>query len=179
MQFEVGQIVIHPHHGPAQVIDICTRTIKGEKVDYAELEVQGNKLKVSFPVSKADEIGIRDVAGEHQLDKLTQVLCAPTVNEETQWSRRYKANRASMATGDPLQLAAVVRDLVRRRERGSLSLGERDLLKEASAPLLAEIALAVDVDEEVAREVLISMIMEESPDVLERIAHERKVAEAV
>lgn len=176
MQLEVGQVVIHPHHGPATVTDICTRTVRGKDVDYAELEVQGNKLHVSFPVSRAEEIGIRDVAGRHQLDKLTEVLCAPTVNEESQWSRRYKANRASMATGDPLQLAAVVRDLVRRRERGSLSLGERDLLKEAAAPLLAEIALAVDLNEDEAREIMFRMIMDESPRALDELEESRKVA---
>jgi len=177
MQLEVGQIVIHPHHGPAAVTSIITRTVKGQPLDYAELEVQGNKLRVSIPVSKAEEIGIRDIACDSQLDKLTEVLCAPTVNEETQWSRRYKANRASMATGDPLQLAAVVRDLVRRRERGSLSLGERDLLKEASAPLLAEIALAVEVDEDKAREIMFSMIMDESTHALD--VARGQVAEAV
>lgn len=169
MKFNVGQTVIHPHHGPAHVAKVMTRTIRGEKVEYAELEVVSSKLMVSIPVTKADDIGIRDVAGVKELDKLADVLSGPTVGEEPQWSRRYKANRASIATGDPLQLAAVVRDLVRRRERGSLSLGEKDLLKEASAPLLAEIALAVDVTEENAREVLFTMIMEESREALDAL----------
>lgn len=105
---------------------------------------------------------------------MTDVLCAPTVNEEKQWSRRYKANRAAMATGDPLQLATVVRDLVRRRERSSLSLGERDLLREASAPLIAEIAIAMKVSEEEAQEAMFSMIMEESDQVLDSIDKSEK-----
>lgn len=171
MKFHVGQTVIHPHHGPAMVAQVMARTVRGQQVEYVELEIASSKLVVSLPVSKASEIGIRDVAGAHELDRLAEVLSGPTVSEEPQWSRRYKANRASIATGDPLQLAAVVRDLVRRRERGSLSLGEKDLLKEASAPLLAEIALAVDVTEEDALEVMYTMIMTESRaalDALER-----------
>ena len=169
MKFHVGQTVIHPHHGPAMVAKVMTRTVRGERVDYAELEVVSSKLMVSIPVSKADEIGIRDVAGVRELDRLAEVLSGPTVGEEPQWSRRYKANRASITTGDPLQLAAVVRDLVRRRERGSLSLGEKDLLKEASAPLLAEIALAIGVSEDNAREVMQSMILEESRAALDAL----------
>lgn len=171
MKFHVGQTVIHPHHGPAMVAKVMTRTLRGAQVEYAELEVVSSKLMVSIPVSRAEEIGIRDVAGVHELNRLADVLSGPTVGEEPQWSRRYKANRASIASGDPLQLAAVVRDLVRRRERGSLSLGEKDLLKEASAPLLAEIALAVDVSEDEASEVMYAMIMDESRaalDALER-----------
>lgn len=174
MQLKVGQVVIHPHHGPAEVTDLYTRTVKGEEVEYADLEVQGNKLHVSLPVKNAEEIGIRDVAGREELGELTDVLCAPTVNEEKQWSRRYKANRAAMATGDPLQLATVVRDLVRRRERSSLSLGERDLLREASAPLIAEIAIAMKVSEEEAQEAMFSMIMEESDQVLDSIDKSEK-----
>ncbi|WIY82677.1 CarD family transcriptional regulator [Propionimicrobium sp. PCR01-08-3] len=169
MKFHVGQTVIHPHHGPAAVTKVMTRKVRGEQVEYVELEVVSNKLMVSLPVSKAEEIGIRDVAGVHELDKLAEVLSGPTVGEEPQWSRRYKANRASIATGDPLQLAAVVRDLVRRRERGSLSLGEKDLLKEASAPLLAEIALAINISEDDALEVMHSMILEESRDALDAL----------
>ena len=169
MKFHVGQTVIHPHHGPATVAKVMIRTVRGEQVEYAELEVVSSKLKVSIPMHKADDIGIRDVAGMRELDKLAEVLSGPTVGEEPQWSRRYKANRASIATGDPLQLAAVVRDLVRRRELGSLSLGEKDLLKEASAPLLAEIALAVDVSEDDAREVMHAMIMNESRAALDAL----------
>lgn len=171
MKFHLGQTVIHPHHGPAMVAKVMSRTVRGEQVEYVELEIVSSKLVVSLPISKAGEIGIRDIAGARELNRLAEVLSGPTVGEEPQWSRRYKANRASIATGDPLQLAAVVRDLVRRRERGSLSLGEKDLLKEASAPLLAEIALAVDVSEEDALEVMHTMIITESRaalDALER-----------
>ncbi len=77
MKFHVGQTVIHPHHGPAMVAKVMTRTVRGERVDYAELEVVSSKLMVSIPVSKADEIGIRDVAGVRELDRLAEVLSGP------------------------------------------------------------------------------------------------------
>ena len=44
MKFHVGQTVIHPHHGPAMVAKVMTRTVRGERVDYAELEVVSSKL---------------------------------------------------------------------------------------------------------------------------------------
>lgn len=169
MQFLEGDTVIHPHHGPARVMGSITRTVRGEQVEYIELEIEANKLRVSVPLDKTEEVGIREIANEGQLDKLVEVLCGPTVNEEPQWSRRFKANREHICSGNPLRLAAVVRDLLRRRERSSLSLGEKDMLNEASAPLLAEIALAVNVSEDEAREVLHRMVLEESSAVLERI----------
>lgn len=176
MKFQIGQTVIHPHHGPAAVTSVSPRTLKGKEVDYVELEVLASQLLVSLPTSKAEEIGIREVAGVNELDRLAEVLTSPTTDEESQWSRRYKANRASIATGDPLQLAAVVRDLVRRRERSSLSLGEKDLLKEAAAPLLAEIAIAVDVSEDHAHDIMLAMIMDESRAALDAVLKQAQPA---
>lgn len=30
MEFNVGDVVVYPHHGAAQIVDIETRTLKGE-----------------------------------------------------------------------------------------------------------------------------------------------------
>lgn len=169
MQLQVGNVVIHPHHGPATVTGSLTRMVRGQQTDYMQLEVHETRLTVSVPCDKADEIGIREIAGARQLSKLAEVLCGPTGQEETQWSRRYKANREALASGDQMKIATVVRNLVRRRERGSLSLAEKDLLKEASAPLVAEIMLAVNVEEARAREVIHTLIITESSEVLDQL----------
>ena len=113
MKFHVGQTVIHPHHGPAVVAKVMTRTVRGEQVEYAELEVVSSKLSISLPVAKADEIASRSPFTES--DRLP--MSASHRWREPQWSRRYKANRAST---QPLQRQQL-RDLVRRRERGSLA----------------------------------------------------------
>ena len=169
MQFNAGQTVIHPHHGPAVIKGRMSRTIKNNVIEYVEMTVRETGLNVCIPMTKLDEIGIRAVAGRSMLDDLAEVLCAPTGQIENQWARRYKAQRMEAATGDPLRIAAVVRDLIRRREERGMSLAERDLLKEASAPLLAEIALAVDSTEDKAKVVIHTLVMEGSPAVLDRL----------
>ena len=78
-----------------------------------------------------------------QLADLTTVLCAESPPAEPQWARRVKGRRIELATGDPLRIAAVVRDLIRRRDERGLSLAEKDLLQEGVAPLVAEVAIAV------------------------------------
>lgn len=170
MQLEIGDVVIHPHHGPATVTGSFTRKVRGEDKEYMQLEVNESKLTVAVPCDKVDEIGLREVATAGQLSKLAEVLCSPTGQEETQWSRRYKANREAIASGDQIKIATVVRNLVRRREKGSLSLAEKDLLKEASAPLVAEIMLAVNVEEDQAREVINTLIISESTAALDELA---------
>lgn len=169
MQLTQGTTVIHPHHGPAVVGGRTSRTIKGNVIEYVEFTICETGLNICVPEARIEEIGIRAIAGQSMLDDLASVLTAPTGAIENQWARRYKAQRMEAATGDPLRIAAVVRDLIRRREERGMSLAERDLLKEASAPLLAEIALAVDTTEDKARLIIHRLVMDGSTEVLTRI----------
>ncbi len=169
MDLRAGHIVIHPHHGPATVIGRTSRAVKGRTREYVELKVHCATMTVSIPLDRVEEIGIRGVAGRPELDRLAKVLAAPTGQEESQWARRFKANRALISTGNPLHLAEVVRDLTRRLERDSLSLGEKDLLREASIPLVAEIALATGADEETAEDVMRTLITAGNTRVLDEL----------
>lgn len=169
MQFSVGQTVIHPHHGPAKVTGLVSRTIKGNVIEYVNLEVKASGMGVSVPLATAGEVGIREVAEACDLVRLTDVLRAESGPEETKWARRVKNQRIELATGDPVRIAAVVRDLVRRREGKGLSLAEKEMLREGAEPLVAEIALAVNSSEEQAQEVLETIVMERSDEVLRRL----------
>ena len=102
MKLHVGQTVIHPHHGPAVVGKVMTRTIRGEQVDYAELEVVSSKLSISLPVGKAEEIGIRDVAGLHELDRLAELgghhvgdLRREVAHHDAELQHRYDAEHVA------------------------------------------------------------------------------------
>ncbi|HJE50752.1 MAG TPA: hypothetical protein K8V15_02010 [Tessaracoccus flavescens] len=169
MQLTPGQNLIHPQHGPAVVLGVSQRTVKGNVVDYVSLEICDTGLQVMVPVSKLEVVGIRNVAGRSMLDELAGILTADSGQIETQWARRYKAQRMEVASGDPMRIAAVVRDLLRRHEGKGMSQAERELMREAAAPLVAEIALAVDVTEGKARSVLRSLILEGSTAVFDRL----------
>lgn len=169
VQLIPGQKVIHPQHGPAEVLGLTERSIKGNAITYVQLRICENGLEIMVPMSKVEEVGIRAVAGRAMLDELAEVLTAPSGQIEQQWARRYKAQKMEAASGDPMRIAAVVRDLLRRREDKGMSQAERELLREASAPLLAEIALAVDTTEDKARGVLRALVLEGTTAVFDRI----------
>ena len=154
MQFSEGQVVVYPHHGPATVLSIFSRTVKGAEISYLKLEVHDSKLSVSVPVDKADQVGIRAVLDASSMDALFDVLRAPTVEEETKWSRRMKDNQEKIKVGDIFTIAGVVRDLTRRNDDKGLSLAERDLLRHAQGPLVTEIALSLGIETEAAETAL-------------------------
>lgn len=169
MNLQPGHTVVHPHHGPATVVSTMTRTMRGEEVEYVNLELTDGKLQVSVPAASLEDIGIRELASEADLRSLAEVLAGPSGHQEAQWSRRIKACREEVASGDPVRLARVVRDLVRRGETTALGTAEKDLLRQATAPLVAEIALSRGVPQEVADEVIRAMVLEESIEVLDRL----------
>lgn len=154
MQFSEGQVVVYPHHGPATIQSIFSRTVKGDEVSYLKLEVHDSKLSVSVPVAKADQVGIRAVLDAASMDALFEVLRAPTVEEETKWSRRMKDNQEKIKVGDIFTIAGVVRDLTRRHDDKGLSLAERDLLRHAQGPLVTEIALSLGIETDAAEAAL-------------------------
>jgi|tagenome__1003787_1003787.scaffolds.fasta_scaffold19543113_1 CarD family transcriptional regulator len=170
MQFQEGRTVIHPQHGPATVVEVFSRSINGSSRDFIGLQVHRSDLRIGVPVDRADEVGLRPVSAPAQVDELLEVLRAPTGEQEETWSRRFKANQEKLRVGDLVLTAGVVRDLTRRQEERGLSLGEKDQLKHARVPVLAELALALSLADEEAESLLASAIHGEPdgvrPDVL-------------
>ena len=55
------------------------------------------------------------------------------------WNKRYRENTERMQTGDILEVAAVVRNLVRTDRKKPLSTGEKKLLSTAKQILESEL----------------------------------------
>jgi CarD family transcriptional regulator len=159
MQFSEGQIVVHPHHGPCTVAGTSTRTIRGVDTRYIDLAVHASAMNICVPLSNAEEVGLREVLDAEGLEKLLDVLRAPTGHVETGWSRRFKDNVDQLRTGDLLLTARVVRDLIRRQAEKGLSWGEKDLLKHARQPVVTELALALHLTGEEAEGALEEAIL--------------------
>lgn len=150
MNFSEGQVVVHPHHGPATVTAITTRVVRAEQRRYLKLQVLGSDLVVGVPLESAEEVGVRPVLGDRTPEEVFAVLTAPTGHEESGWSRRIKADVDRLRSGDLLVIAGLVRDLTRRQEDKGISLGEKDVLRDARRPFVAEIAIALGLDDDEA-----------------------------
>ncbi|MCC2314927.1 CarD family transcriptional regulator [Cellulomonas xiejunii] len=161
MQPAIGEIVVHPHHGPTRVVDLLERTFRGETHQYLQLEVVGSGMIVSVPLAKADEIGLRPLYDADGIAALLAVLSAPTAHVHEAWTRRFKENQERMRSQDHLVQAEVVRDLTRRSVERGLSTGEKDQLWSATQPLLTEMALALGVERERAQEMIDAAILDD------------------
>src|SRR5690625_2022412 len=152
--FEVGETVVYPHHGAAYIEEIKNRTIRGEKKTYLKLRIAQGDLIIEVPDENVELVGVRDVVDKEGLEEVFDVLRAEYTEEPTNWFRRYKANLEKLASGDVIKVAEVVRDLSRRGEDRGLSACEKRMLAKARQMLESEVALAKNVDEERAGELL-------------------------
>lgn len=150
MLFEVGETVVYPHHGAAEIVEKAQRTIRGETKAYLQLKVAQSELTIWVPEENVEMVGVRDVINAEGVEEVFGVLRADFIEEPTNWSRRYKANLEKLASGDVVKVSEVVRDLWRRDQDRGLSAGEKRMLAKARQILVSELALARRVDEEAA-----------------------------
>lgn len=154
MRFKVGETVVYPHHGAAEIIKIEDRTVRGETKKYLQLRVAQSELTISVPQENVEMVGVRDVIDEAGVQRVFAVLREDFVEEPTNWSRRYKANLEKLASGDVIKVTEVVRDLYRRDQDRGLSAGEKRMHAKARQILISELALAKKTNEEGAGAIL-------------------------
>ena len=154
MPFKVGETVVYPHHGAAYIEDISEKMIRGEKRLYLTLRIVQGDLTIQVPADSLEEVSVRDVSNDEQLEKVFSILREEDVDEPQNWSRRFKANGEKLTSGDVNKVAEVVRDLTRRNGEKGLSAGEKRMLSQARAILCSEVALARGIDDSQAGELL-------------------------
>jgi CarD family transcriptional regulator len=121
-----------------------------EKYYVIEL-IGGRKSSVMLPVSRADEIGLRRVAGKSELQEMWEVLGAQSERLPQNHRTRFAQLKEKLSAGDMVQTAEILRDLASRRQRkGRLTTRSKRLYRRALHFLSAEIAAAEELDPEEA-----------------------------
>ena len=152
MSFKVGDRVVYPHHGAAEVVRLEKRAAFGEdeEQDYLVLRMTHGDMTVAVPADRAEDVGMRWPISVEDVDDLFEVLARRDVREPANWSRRYKNHQEKLKSGDVYQVAEVVRNLALRDRAKGLSAGEKTLYNTARSVLVSELSFALDVSEDEA-----------------------------
>ncbi len=151
MELKVGTIVAYPPHGIGTIAAREKKIVLGVEEEVVVIEL-GNDLSVTLPVSRATEL-LRPPATEADLKKVQRTLREEGVVSDEIWSKRLAQAQEKLRSGDPIDLAEIVRDGV-KREQGrtangtpiKLSTSERALHLKARDLLSGEIGIARGVD---------------------------------
>jgi len=151
MTFDVGDKVVYPHHGAAVIEKREKRpSPSGEEREYLVLRLAYADLTLMVPADNTDEVGLRDVINEEEVEEVFAVLRKKEARMPTNWSRRFKNHVEKLKSGDIYQVAEVVRNLSLRDNEKGLSAGEKRMLAKARQILRSELSFALNVDEEEA-----------------------------
>ena len=139
--FKIGDKILYPMHGAGIIERIDQIEALGEMQDYYVLKLAVGNLDVMVPISSSEEVGIRHIVSEEFLKKVYGVLSGESSKMPKNWNRRYRENMDLLKTGDILNTAQVVRNLLRVDRVKKLSTGEKKMLKNARQILESEIVL--------------------------------------
>ena len=150
MSFDVGDKVVYPHHGAAVIERKEKKEAFGETNEYLVLRLAYGDLTLMVPTHKTDEVGLREVINDEEVEEVFAVLRKKEARMPTNWSRRYKNHVEKLKSGDIYQVAEVVRNLSIRDKDKGLSAGEKRMLGKARQILGSELTFAIGVDEDEA-----------------------------
>lgn len=145
--FSIGDKIVYPMHGAGVIESIEEKEILGEKQSYYIVKMPIGDMKVMIPIENTRDIGIREVIGHQDVDKVFDVLLEEHVEASSNWNKRYRENMVKIKSGNIFEVADVVRTLMLRDIEKGLSTGEKKMLNNAKQILISELVLAKNTDQ--------------------------------
>ena len=139
--FNVGDKIVYPMHGAGTIDSIEEKNILGENQAYYVIKMPG-EVKVMVPTNKAEQIGVRNVIGKEEAEKVISILGEDETEMSQNWNKRYRDNMEKMKSGSIYEVADVVRNLSFKQKEKGLSTGEKKMLSNAKQILVSELVLA-------------------------------------
>ena len=127
--FNVGDKIVYPMHGAGEV-------------------------KVMVPTDRAEQIGVRNVIGKEEAEKVISILGEDETEMSQNWNKRYRDNMEKMKSGSVYEVADVVRNLSFKQKEKGLSTGEKKMLSNAKQILVSELVLAEHASQDEVEELI-------------------------
>ena len=162
--FKTSDFVVYPTHGVGKVLGIETENIGGEAVELIVVRFDSERMTLRVPTFKVPDSGLRKLSSDGMIDNAMDILKGKPKVKRTMWSRRAQEYEGKINSGDPIQIAEVVRDLHRNTEQPEQSFSERQIYENALARLTREVAAVRACEEEEANIQIMEILRPEVSD---------------
>lgn len=143
MEFAIGDHVIHPAHGPGEVVDYEEQELVGGYRRYCVIQFVDHGLVLRIPRRRLENVGLRQVMGRAACREVFERLASVPKALPADFKERRRLIETWISSGKPARLAEAVRDLAWRRVNKRLNQADSDLFEQARTRLLAELAIAL------------------------------------
>ncbi len=143
--YQVGDKVVYPVHGAGVVEAIERRDIGGLARDCYILNLPFCGLKVTVPVTAAEQLGLREIMSARDAGRVLDILeggeTAGLPQLPEKWNHRFRLLVDKIKGGDVVELAQIVHNLAERERKKPLSSSEKRLFEQAREILFSELWL--------------------------------------
>lgn len=146
MQFSIGQSVVHPAHGAGEIVDIEEMELVSGFKKYYVIEFIGKRLTMRVPMQRVEDLGMREVMSRKRYHKVLKTLRSLPGQLPKNFKERRHTVAGMINSGLPVKLAEAIRELTWRRRESHLTKSDSELLLEGRERLIAEMALATEVE---------------------------------
>lgn len=158
MQYCIGSKVVYPLHGAGVIESVEEREIMGVKKMYYIMRIPVGDMKVMVPMDAAGEVGLRDVIGSEEADRVLEAFKNCPTDMDANWNKRYRENMSRIKSGNILDVVYVVKNLMYRDKKRGLSTGERKMLSNAKQILVSELVVAKSQSQNEIEDLMDAMI---------------------
>ncbi len=145
--FRKGDFVVYPTHGVGKVLGLEDQEVAGHKLQVIIIEFDQDRMVLRVPTAKAQQSGLRKLSTVDEMQSVIKTLKGKSRVRRTMWSRRAQEYEAKINSGNPVEIAEVVRDLFRNNDQPEQSYSERQLYQAALARLAREYAVINAIEE--------------------------------
>ncbi|GAB4171336.1 MAG: CarD family transcriptional regulator [Geothermobacteraceae bacterium] len=149
--FKVGDCAVYPSQGVGVIEAIESREFSGVRNEFYVLRIVDTDMTIMVPVGNVEQVGLRRLISKQQVSRIYRILedkPSDGLGSIQSWSRRQREYQEKIKSGDPLEVAEVLRELYLIKEDKELSYGEKKVLELARKLLVSEIARAEGKDED-------------------------------
>lgn len=147
MSFNIGEKIVYPNYGVGTVENISIRAFGRQSEKFYLLRIVANSMTVMVPFSHVDDVGLRKVTMNGQVERVLEFLAHGEVHCCADWKNRFKENAEKMQHGSMLDVAEVLKSLLQVQARKTLSFREKKMLDRARHMLITEMAASQKLDE--------------------------------
>ena len=146
IEFQIGETVVYPKHGVGEIVKIESMEIANIRTIFFVVKMEQSKLTIRVPIDKQEAVGLRKISSKKIITEVFDVLKLKPKIRRIMWSRRAQEYDTKIFSGDPINIAEVVRDLFRKNSQAEQSYSERQMFQVAIERLAREVAAVEKTD---------------------------------
>lgn len=152
MKYALSGKVVDPIHGAGVITEISDQNVSGEMRECVVIEIVVGKKRVLVPTENLENAELRPVVTKKELDEALSELSNEPDELPKDWRRRIEKLKDRVHSGEPLQVARAIRDIIARSVQNKMNPSEKRVLNEAINVLAGEVALVRDMKSALAKD---------------------------